>query len=88
MNLSRPKTNKAEILFTLLEKGCVSINDFYYLPGFRTRISELVRIDEIPLKHESKIGKNKFGNTYVYQEHILPDIFREHAVNMYETINS
>lgn len=42
MNLSNPTTNKAEILYTLITNGSVSIKDFPYLSGFRTRISELV----------------------------------------------
>lgn len=88
MILARPKNNKAEILFTLLEKGSVSIEDFPYLSGFRTRVSELVRIDEIPLSHKSKVGKNKFGKSFTYREHHLPDIFREHALHKYNSINS
>ena len=88
MELSQPRTNKAEILFTLLKKGSVSIEDFPRLSGFRTRISELVRIDGIPLSHESKVSKNKFGNSITYQKHYLPDIFREHAFDKYKSINS
>jgi hypothetical protein len=88
MSLSRPKTNKAEILFTLIEKGCVSIEDFHYLPGFRTRVSELTRIDEIPLKRESKKGINKFGNSYTYIEHQLPIEYMGSAIVKYIIINS
>lgn len=88
MNLSTPKTNKAEILHTLIEKGSVSIKDFPYLAGFRTRISELVNDDEIPLVHISSTGINKFGNTYTYKEHLLPEDQKEVAIKKYDYINT
>lgn len=88
MNLSTPKTNKAEILHTLIEKGSVSIKDFPYLSGFRTRISELVNDDEIPLVHISSTGINKFGNTYTYKEHLLPKDQKEVAIKKYDYINT
>lgn len=88
MNLSTPKTNKAEILHTLIEKGSVSIKDFPYLSGFRTRISELVNDDEIPLVHISSTGINKFGNTYTYKEHLLPEDQKEVAIQKYDDINT
>lgn len=88
MNLSAPKTNKAEILHTLIQKGSVSIKDFPYLSGFRTRISELVNDDEIPLIHVSSTGTNKFGNTYTYKEHLLPADQKEAAIKKYDGINT
>lgn len=36
--MKKPKTNKAEILYTLIESGEVSIMDFPYLSSFRTRV--------------------------------------------------
>lgn len=88
MNLATPRNNKAEILYTLLERGSVSIKDFPYLSGFRTRISELVNEDSIPLLHENRRGENKFGNIYTYKEHILPDVFREITIQKYNAINN
>jgi hypothetical protein len=39
--MEKPKNTKAEILLTAIENGSVSIMDFPYLSGFRTRISEI-----------------------------------------------
>ena len=88
MNLSAPKTNKAEILHTLIQKGSVSIKDFPYLSGFRTRISELVNDDDIQMLHVSSTGVNKFGNSYTYKEHVLPERYKEAAIEKYNYINT
>lgn len=88
MNLSNPTTNKAEILYTLIEKGSVSIKDFPYLSGFRTRVSELVNDDDIKMIHISTTGVNKFGNSYTYKEHILPERYRDLAIEKYNYINT
>jgi hypothetical protein len=86
-NLPIPKTNKAEVLHTLITEGCVSIEEFFYMCGFRTRISELVNKDKLPLQSMSKQGINKFGNTYTYTEHILPENLKETAITVYNNIN-
>ena len=36
-----PLTNEQEVLYTLIKKGYVTFKDFAYLPGFRTRVSQL-----------------------------------------------
>lgn len=82
-NLAQPKTNTQEILFTLIKHGSVSIFDFPYLSGFRTRVSELVLTHELVLDKEMKTHINKFGNTYNYALHKLPESEREKAVNLY-----
>lgn len=88
MNLSSPKTNKAEILYTLIKNGSVSIKDFPYLSGFRTRISELANDDDIQMLHISSTGINKFGNSYTYKEHLLPAELRDSAIKKYQVINA
>jgi hypothetical protein len=88
MNLSIPKTNKAEILHTLIEKGCVSIKDFPWLSGFRTRISELVNDDNIPMCHLCLTEVNKFGNSYTYKSHVLSENHRDLAIEKYNSINT
>lgn len=88
MNLSNPKTNKAEILYTLITNGSVSIKDFPYLSGFRTRISELVNDDDIQMLHISSTGVNKFGNSYTFKEHVLPFESRDSAIIKYDLINT
>jgi len=82
-----PKTNTQEILLQLILNGSVSIFDFSYLSGFRTRISELVLTHELKLDKEMKSGQNKFGNTYTYALHKLPEEQKEFAINLYSKLN-
>jgi len=82
-----PKTNTQEILLQLILNGSVSIFDFSYLSGFRTRVSELVLTHELKLDKEMKSGKNKFGNTYTYALHKLPEEQKEFAINLYSKLN-
>jgi len=85
--LSRPKTNKSEILYTLIQKGTVSIMDFPYLSSFRTRISDLKLKDDLPLLRELKTVVNKFGNTYTYVIHRLNPFNLRTAIKLYNKIN-
>ena len=55
--LTTPKNTTAEVLFTLIKKGSVSIMDFPYLSGFRSRVSELSKV--INLKKDRISKKNK-----------------------------
>lgn len=66
----RPRTNREEILFQLLKHGSVSIMDFPYLSGFRTRVSEITK-EGLNLRSENITDYNKFGNKFTYVKHIL-----------------
>ena len=67
-----PKTSEQEVLLTLILQGHVSIFDFPYLSGFRTRVSQLQTIHGLELDRKLDTRCNKFGNTYSYAIHILP----------------
>jgi len=69
--LPQPKTNAQEILLTLINTGSVSIMEFPWLSGFRTRVSELNR-SGLNLIADRRNKKNKFGNTFSYVIHRLP----------------
>lgn len=84
--LNRPKTNIQEVLFELITKGNASIETFGYMCGFRTRISNLKRLYNLPLLSISCTEKNKFGNTYTYYIHFLKDIDRKAAINIYKKL--
>ena len=81
--LLAPKTTEQEILLHLIENGKVSIFDFPYLSGFRTRISNLkkkgVEIDSKLIK-----GVNKYGNNYLFAIHSIID--KNTAVSIYENL--
>ena len=84
MKLQNPKTNTQEILLTLIQNGKVSIMDYSYMSGFRTRLSEINRKHGLELQTVYKSNKNKFGNPYSYAEHILTD--RNKAIEIYKKL--
>lgn len=85
--MNPPKTSKAEILYTLINSGEVSIMEFPYLSSFRTRVSDLKIKDNLPLLREMKTGVNKFGNTYSYAVHRLNPFHLRSAIKLYKEIN-
>lgn len=56
--LLAPKTTEQEILLHLIENGKVSIFDFPYLSGFRTRISNL-KAKFVPIESSKLTSINK-----------------------------
>ena len=80
--LPQPTTNTQEILLTLINTGTVSIMEFPWLSGFRTRLSELNR-KGLNLVSERRQKTNNFGNTFTYVVHKLPDSEIKKAKNMY-----
>lgn len=81
-----PTTNTQEVLYTLIEQGHVSIFDFPYLSGFRTRVSELKRKHNVPINTISATRCNKFGNKYSYAIHKL--LNKEKAIEVYNRLTS
>lgn len=67
-----PTTSQEEVLLTLILQGHVSIFDFPYLSGFRTRVSNLVVIYGLKLNRVLDSRTNKYGNSYKYAIHRLP----------------
>lgn len=84
----KPNTHTQEILLTLIFNGEVSIFDFSYLSGFRTRVSELILSHKLELEKETKTNQNKFGNTYSYAVHRLPDEQKKYAIELYNKLHS
>lgn len=87
MNLPFPKNTQAEVLFVLIKKGSVSIKEFSWMEGFRTRVSELVLNHSIPLLKTTESGINKHGNTFHFRRHSLPLDKVDFALSVYEKIN-
>lgn len=83
-----PKTSQEEVLLTLINKGHVSIFDFFWLSGFRTRISEFKTIHGLNLERKTFTSHNKFGNSYQYAIHFLPKNQKEKAIELYKKLNS
>ena len=87
MNLPFPTNTQAEVLFVLIKKGSVSIKEFSWMEGFRTRVSELVLDYSIPLLKTNESGINKHGNTFTYKRHSLPLDKVDFALSVYDKIN-
>lgn len=86
--LPQPKTSTQEVLLTLILQGNVSIFDFPYLSGFRTRISNLKLDYNLDIQTEKKTKENKFKNTYTYAYHTLPESEKQKAIDLYNELNS
>jgi len=82
-----PTTSQEEVLLTLILQGHVSIFDFPYLSGFRTRVSNLVVIYGLKLNRVLDSRFNKYGNTYQYAIHKLPTEEKEKAILLYQKLN-
>jgi len=85
--LPHPKNNRQEVLLTLIKNGKVSIEDFPYLSGFRTRVSELILKFGLVLNTKQVKSTNKFGRTITFAEHHLEEIHIEKAITIYNKIN-
>jgi len=72
--MKKPTTNNQEVLFVAIKNGNVSLKDFPYLSGFRTRVSNLKLIYGIEFKEELISQINKFGRKINIVNHILVDI--------------
>lgn len=87
MILSVPRNTTARILYALIIKGKVSLVDFPYLAGFRTRISELYHHHNVKLIHKVETDVNRDGNSYYYKVHFLPQDEKQNAIEIYKNIN-
>lgn len=89
MKLPKPKSLQLEVLYHLLTVGETSIENFYWMAGFRTRISELTNNYGILLTKESRKKFSKYKNVYTYHVHTIRDESREKAIKLYlELCNS
>mgnify|MGYP000418637128 CR=1 FL=1 len=86
IELPNPKSSTQEVLITLIKQKHVSIFDFKYLSGFRTRVSDLRLKYGLNLTTVMSERCNKFGNKYRYAIHKLPESEVEKAVGIYEKI--
>jgi hypothetical protein len=85
--LSRPTNNCQEVLYKAIQTGRVSLMDFPYLSGFRTRVSNLKLIYGINFDSNERIKSvNKHGRKISYVIHKLPDEEVEKAISVYKSI--
>ena len=82
-----PKTSEQEVLLTLITQGYVSIIDFPYLSGFRTRVSQLQTNRGLILDRVLDKRYNKFGNAFTYAIHKLNPKNKIKAIEIYNKLN-
>lgn len=71
---------KLDILNAALDKGSVSIEEFFWMPSFRTRISELNRDYMGIFEKKQKTKTNKYGRKYTYTVHIVKEDVARNAI--------
>lgn len=81
--LPKPKTLQLEVLYHLLKFGETSIENFSWMPGFRTRISELTNKYGIMMHKVVKKGITKHKNVYTYHVHSIREDNKEKAEKLY-----
>lgn len=86
-NLSYPRNNKEEILFTLINTRHVSYLDFPEISRFGGRISEIQHKLGIQLKKVNSVRNSKFGNPFRFVIYRLPDEEFEKATAIYKKLN-
>lgn len=85
---NKPKNSTQEVLLHLILFGNASIEDFPYLSGFRTRISNLILDHGLFLEREWIFAFNQYGNQIKYAKHTLPESQKEKAVQIYLKLNA
>ena len=88
LNLPKPKTNIEEVLLHLILYKSVSIMDYPYMSGFRTRVSNIVLKHGLFLERVFETKYNIHGNAYSYAIHTLPENQREKAIEIYKSLNN
>ena len=87
--MNKPKTQLQEVLFELINEGKCSIRQFFFMCGFRTRISELNLKHGLSLDSSEREKEiNTHGNTYSYPIHKLPKSQRKSAIEIYKQLTS
>ena len=86
MKLKKPTSHITEVLYTLIKDGKASIKEFYWMSGFRTRISDLKLKYGIDLNVSIVESSSKYGNKSSYSLHSLPGESKEKAIKIYNKL--
>lgn len=78
--MRRPTNTTQEVLFEAIIQGSVSLMDFPYLSGFRTRVSNLKLRYGIEFKNSTVEKKNKYGRKIRYVKHELVDVEKAKSI--------
>ena len=81
--LRKPNSHISEVLYHLITKGEASIKEFYWMSGFRTRISDLKLDYGLNLSKKSAESTSKHGNKSKYFVHVLDETESKKAISIY-----
>lgn len=81
--INSPKTAIQEVLYELITHGSASIDEFFWMCGFRTRISNLKLKYGVKITSETAYKANKYGRVYAYQKHYLLSADELKAIEVY-----
>ena len=87
--LTKPTSQKAEILKALIETNGINESQFRYF-GYRQRLSEIRRIlaeKGIRLRHAVKEFKSKYGRKGSYYNHFIINSDKRKAKGIYNELN-
>jgi hypothetical protein len=84
--LTPPKNQTCKILKALIEGKTLTEQQVGY-NGFRTRISELKRLYNVPLHWAWKKFTNEFGEESQCKAHFLLQVDHDLAIEVYERLN-
>ena len=87
--MKKPTTHIQEVLYELITEGQCSIKQFFYMCGFRTRISELNLKHGLILDSSERMKElSCHGNMYSFPIHKLPKDQRKRAIELYNELTS
>jgi hypothetical protein len=84
--LSPPRNQTCKILKALIE-GKILTEQMTSMNGFRTRISELKRLHQVPIHFAWKKFTSEFGEESQCKAHFILEVDRERCCEIYEKIN-
>lgn len=84
----KPKSHEQEVLLELITTGKASIETFFWMIGFRTRISRLTLKHGLFLARIPKSFTSKHGNVSTYYIHTLSELEKPKAVEIYYQLNN
>lgn len=84
--MKNPTSHLTEVLHHLINYKKASVKEFFWMSGFRTRISDLKLIYGINFETEQKFFVSKHGNKSSYNIHKLPDSSIKKAISIYNKL--
>ena len=86
ITLAEPKSQIAHLLYEMIKGKRIAEQDYVY-NRFRGNISDLIHDHGVVISHEDVPFKSSFGRKSYYRRHYIMIDNREHAIEVYNSIN-